>query len=116
MHVLIIMHDAPYGSERPYQALRLAGAILQVDDEVELTVYLTADAVLCARKGQQTPEGYYNIERMLKPILRRGIVMTCRMCMAARGMTEEDLADGVLPTRLGDLAQLTFEADRILVY
>jgi uncharacterized protein involved in oxidation of intracellular sulfur len=116
MHVLFIMHDAPYGSERPYQALRLADAMLQVEEDVELTVYLTADAVLCAKKGQQTPDGYYNIERMLKPILRRGTVMACRVCMAARGVTEDELVDGVLQTRLGDLAQLTFEADKVLVY
>jgi uncharacterized protein involved in oxidation of intracellular sulfur len=90
--------------------------MLQIDDDVEVTVYLTADAVLCARTGQQTPEGYYNIERMLKPIIRRGTVMTCEMCMAARGLREEDLVDGVLQTRLGELAQLVFEADRILVY
>jgi uncharacterized protein involved in oxidation of intracellular sulfur len=116
MHVLIIMHDAPYGSERPYQALRLADAMLQVEEDVELTVYLTADAVLCAKRGQRTPDGYYSIERMLKPILRRGAVMACRMCMDARGLVEEEMMEGVLQTRLGELAQLVFEADRILVY
>jgi uncharacterized protein involved in oxidation of intracellular sulfur len=116
MHVLIIMHDAPYGSERPYQAVRLADAMLQVEEDVELTVYLTADAVLCAKRGQKTPDGYYNIERMLRPILRRGTVMACRMCMDARGLAEDELMEGVLQTRLGDLAQLIFEADKVLVY
>ncbi|GAG47646.1 unnamed protein product, partial [marine sediment metagenome] len=85
-------------------------------EDLDLTVYLTADGVLCAKRGQETPKGYYNVERMLKPIIRKGGVMACRTCMAARGLTVEDLAEGVVETRLGDLAQLTLEADKVLVY
>jgi uncharacterized protein involved in oxidation of intracellular sulfur len=116
MQVLIIIHDAPYGTERAYQALRLADALLKIEDDLELTVYLTADGVFCAKDGQDTPQGYYNIGRMLKPVLRKGKVMCCRMCSAARGITQDDLMDGVLITRLGDLAMLTLEADKVLVY
>jgi uncharacterized protein involved in oxidation of intracellular sulfur len=53
---------------------------------------------------------------MLKPVLRKGTVMACRMCCEARGMTQEDMIEGVLITRLGDLAELTLEADKVLVY
>ncbi len=53
MQTLIIVHDAPYGSERAYQALRLADALLKVEDDLDLTVYLTADAVTGAKKNQQ---------------------------------------------------------------
>lgn len=116
MRMLIIIHDPPYGSERPYQALRLADALLKVEEDLDLTVYLTADAVLCAKRGQETPQGYYNVGRMLKPVLRKGTVMACRMCCEARGMTQEEMIEGVLITRLGDLAQLTLEADKVLVY
>ncbi|KPJ83685.1 MAG: hypothetical protein AMS18_17355 [Gemmatimonas sp. SG8_17] len=116
MQILIIIHDPPYGTERPYQALRLADALLKIEDDLELTVYLTADAVFCAKQGQTTPDGYYNVERMLKPILRQGSVMACRMCMEARGLEGSDLMEGVVETRLGDLAQLVLEADKVLVY
>ena len=116
MQILIIIHDPPYGTERPYQALRLADALLKIEDDLELTVYLTADAVFCAKQGQTTPDGYYNIERMLKPILRQGSVMACHMCMEARGLEGSDLMEGVVETRLGDLAQLVLEADKVLVY
>ena len=116
MHILMIIHDAPYGSERPYQALRLADALTKTEPEIELTIYLAADSVGCAKKGQETPQGYYNIERMLKPLARNQCVMACRTCLAARGLKADDLIDGVLETRLGDLAQLTLEADKVLVY
>ena len=116
MHVLLIVQDSPYGSERPYQALRLAGALLEVEEELQVTLYLTADGVYCARRGQQTPQGYYSVERMLKPIVRRGAVLACRTCLEARGLAPDDLAEGVREARLGELAQLTLEADKVLVY
>ena len=114
--IVIIINDAPYGSERPYQALRLADALLKIEDELDLTVYLTNDAVLCAKTGQQTPTGYYNVERMLKPVLRRGSVQACRTCLEARGITKEELMEGVIVNTLGELAQVTLEADKVLVY
>ena len=116
MDMLMILHDPPYGSERPFQALRLADALLKIEEDLDLTVYLTADAVLCAKSGQQTPDGYYNIERMLKTIVRRGTVMGCETCLEARGLKEADLLPGVRAAKLGELAQLTLEADKVLTF
>lgn len=116
MHILFVIHDPPYGSEKPHQALRLAGAILKVEPDAEVTVYLTADAVLCAKRGQQTPTGYYSIESLLKPVLRSGAVMLCETCLAARGIATAELLEGVAPTKLGELAALTLEADKVLIY
>ena len=116
MQVLIVINDAPYGTERAYQALRLADALLQVEEDLELTVYLVGDAVACAKRGQQTPDGFYNVERMLKPIIRRGAVIACRTCLDARGLKPEDLIEGVRVVTLGEAAQLALEADKTLVY
>jgi uncharacterized protein involved in oxidation of intracellular sulfur len=72
---LFIVNDAPYGSERPYNALRLALDLVK-RPEVQVRIFLTGDGVNCALAGQKTPEGYYNVERMLKSIARRGEVAT----------------------------------------
>ena len=72
---LIVINDAPYGDERPYNALRLALNLVKREG-LKVKVFLMADGVFCARKGQKTPEGYYNIERMIKSIARRGEVAT----------------------------------------
>jgi uncharacterized protein involved in oxidation of intracellular sulfur len=72
---LFIINDAPYGNERPCNALRLAINLLKREG-VEVRVFLTGDGVLCARKGQKTPDGYYNIERMVKALASRGKVAT----------------------------------------
>ena len=116
MHVMVILNDAPYGVERTFQGLRMADALLTVEEDLELTLYLSNDAVLCAKAGQQTPDGYYNVERMLKPILRRGAVIACRTCLEARGLAKDDLVEGVRVVTLGEAAQLVLEADKNLVY
>ena len=72
---LLIINDSPYGNERPYNALRLAMNIAK-REETHVRVFLMGDGVQCAVKGQDTPQGYYNIERMLLPILRNGEVAT----------------------------------------
>ncbi len=70
---LFILNHAPYGDERPYTAFRLALNLIQRAG-VQVSIFLTADSVFCARKGQKTPDGYYNIERMVKSLARKGRV------------------------------------------
>lgn len=73
--ILFVINDAPYGNERPYNAMRHAMNLVKRDG-VQVKVFLIADAVYCARKGQNTPEGYYNIERMVKSLAKRGKAAT----------------------------------------
>ena len=72
---LFIINNAPYGDERPYNALRLAMNLAKRED-TQVKIFLTGDGVVCARKGQKTPDGYYNIERMIKFLATRGKVAT----------------------------------------
>jgi len=73
MKILFIINDAPYGTEKAYNALRLAMSLQKEHaDRVEVNIFLLADAVTCALPNQVTPNGFYNIERMLKSTIRRG--------------------------------------------
>lgn len=116
MNVLFIVNDQPYGSERALNALRLADAMVASEPELKLTLFLLGDAVACAKTGQVTPQGYFNFERALKPILRKGLVLACETCLAARGFVLADLVEGCRPARLGDLASLTLDADKVVVF
>lgn len=116
MKCLFILNDPPYGTERSYGALRLAHALLK-EPGTELTVFLMADAVLCAKKGQKTPEGHYNMEHMLKRIVAgRGKVLLCGMCMDARGLDKEDILDGARRSAMDNLAAETLAANKVLVF
>lgn len=72
---LFIINDGPYGKEHPYNALRLALNLVK-REQVRVRIFLVGDGVNCAIANQTTPDGYYNIGRMLKPIARRGDVAT----------------------------------------
>ena len=117
MKVLFIINDAPYGSEKAYNALRVAMAIKKEHADVEVAIFLMADSVTCALPSQSTPNGYYNIERMLKSIISRGgQVKACGSCSEARGIQQLPLLEGVEVSDMGELAQWTVEADKVLTF
>lgn len=115
MQILFIINDAPYGSERLYNALRLAHALKKRESEVG--VFLMADAVTAAKAGQKTPEGYYSAERMLKRVVSGGgAVLLCGTCMDARGLADAELLEGARRSTMDELAALTAAAEKVLVF
>lgn len=117
MKALIILNDPPYGTERSYNGLRLAHALKKNAPETEITVFLMADAVLCAKGGQKTPEGFYNIEKMVHRVVGSGgRVLLCGTCMDARGIAEIELTDGATRSTMDALSTATLEADKVMVF
>lgn len=117
MQILMIINDPPYGTERMYSGLRLATNLLTNHEESELAVFLLGDGASGAKSGQQTPNGYYNIERMLVNVMRKGgRVLVCGTCMDARGLTENDLVEGTTRSTMDELGNLTVDAERVLVF
>ena len=117
MKFLFIVNDPPYGTERVYNALRIAHALVKKDPASEITVFLMADAVLAAKAGQKTPEGFYNVERMLKRVLAaKGRVLLCGTCMDARGLADREIMEGAHRSTMDELAIATAEADKLLVF
>lgn len=117
MKTLFILNDPPYGTERVYNALRLAHALLKRDPAHGIAVFLMADSVLAARAGQKTPEGHYNVERMLKRVLAaNGQVLLCGACMDARGLPEGQMMEGASRSTMDALAEATATADQVLVF
>ncbi len=117
MKILFILNDAPYGSERSYNALRLAMKLQQEHAEAEVRVFLMADAVTAALPNQTTPDGYYNIERMVKAVLhKQGQVLACGTCVEARGLQKLSLMEGVAVSTMSQLAQWVEEADKVLTF
>jgi uncharacterized protein involved in oxidation of intracellular sulfur len=107
--LLFIVNDAPYGNERAYNALRLAGTLANREGQ-QVRLFLMADGVGCAKAGQKVPEGYYNVQLML------GKVGLCGTCMDARGLTEAEMIEGAKRSTLTQLADWTAEADKVLVF
>ena len=117
MNIVIIMNHAPYGSEMSFNALRMAMALQATEAKPELALTLMDDAVFCAMPNQMTPQGYYNIERMIKSLINKGAtVSACSSCVQARGLMELDLIEGVEMSTMPELAAQVAAADKVLTF
>ena len=92
--MLIIINDAPYGTEKPWNALRLAKAL--ITQKLSVSICLVGDGVSIAKKGHKPPKGSYNLKEMLEELISMGAdVKACRTCTDARGLAESDLISNV---------------------
>ncbi len=112
---LFILNDAPYGNERSYNALRLAGALAKRDGE-QVRIFLMGDGAFCGKANHKVPQGYYNIELMLRSVAKRnGEIAVCGTCMDARGIAEAELTEGARRGTLEQVTDWTVWADKVLV-
>jgi uncharacterized protein involved in oxidation of intracellular sulfur len=116
MKALLVLNDAPYGSERTYNGARLAGALARKGGH-EVKVFLIGDAAAAAHNRQKVPSGFYNLEVMLGAVVGHGgAIGVCGTCMDARGIATDDLITGAHRSSLDELAQWTVWADKALVF
>ncbi len=82
-----------------------------------MNIFLLADAVICALPGQQTPNGYYNIERMLKFSIAKGAaVKICGSCADARGLKNAQLIEKTELSTMAELADWVVDSDKVLTF
>jgi uncharacterized protein involved in oxidation of intracellular sulfur len=116
MKALVICNDPPYGTERSWNALRLAGSLARRDG-TEVRVFLLGDAVGCAVCDQKVPDGYYHLDRMIESAARHGAeVGCCGTCLDARGVKEDVLVKGAHRSNLEELTDWTLWADKVVSF
>ncbi len=113
MKNLFILNDAPYGTERSYNGLRLARSLSKLEGQ-SVRIFLMGDAVACAKRGQKVPDGYYNAGDMVRMV--GSDVGLCGTCMDARGLTDAEIVDGPHRSTLKELTEWTAWADKVLVF
>lgn len=112
--IVIIANGAAYGSESLFNSLRLAIALRDQQDDLQL--FLMSDAVTAGLRGQKPAEGY-NIQQMLEILTAQGVpVKLCKTCTDGRGISTLPLIDGVEIGTLVELAQWTLVADKVLTF
>jgi len=113
----IILNCAPYGDERVWNALRLALTSTSAAIDMKVNVFLLGDAVNAARKGQKTPQGYYNLEAMIEDLIKHGAtVAACGTCLNSRGIAEEDLIKNIQIGSMMLLAHWVKESSKVLTF
>jgi uncharacterized protein involved in oxidation of intracellular sulfur len=76
-----------------------------------------ADAATCALPGQNTANGYYNIERMLKLVISKGAkVKICGSCADARGIKNVQLIEGTEISTMAELTNWVVDSDKVVTF
>ncbi len=115
--ILILINDAPYGTEKAYNAFRLANQLGKEHEQVEVRIFLMADAASCAVANQKTPNGYYNIERMLRYSIAKGAkVKICGSCADARGLKTAQMIEETEISTMAELTNWVVDSDKVLVF
>ena len=90
---------------------------LQKDENAIIKVFLFADATFCTLEGQTTPDGYYNIGRMIRYMARKGKVSCCGSCMDARGIGKDvRLIENVQRSSMDELKEWIFTSDKVISF
>jgi uncharacterized protein involved in oxidation of intracellular sulfur len=117
MKILIIINDAPYGTEKAYNGFRLAMSLQKEQTDAETRIFLMADAVACAIPNQITPNGYYNIERMFKAVIMKGgKIKLCGGCSESRGLKSMKLLEGAEMSSMSELTQWVMDSDKVITF
>lgn len=115
MKILFLLNDAPYGSDKNYNALRTAIQLQKQNQSIGVWIYLMSDSVAGAVIGQKEKTGQYNIGEMLSNIMKLGgEVKLCTSCAESRGVSS--VIAGVVLGTLPDLTKWIVESDKTLTF
>jgi uncharacterized protein involved in oxidation of intracellular sulfur len=115
MTYLFVLNDSPYGSQRTYNALRLARVLASGTSEV--AIFLLGDGVVSGLRRQSPADASYNVQEMLRLLAAQGTsIGACRTCLEARGIDDSSLVAGINRRTLDDLRNWTEEATKVLVF
>ncbi len=114
--ILIIIHAAPYGSERCLSALRLATSLVGSDQKPSVRLFLMSDATVLGLPNQIDGAGN-GLQGMVEPLIAQGVdIRLCRTCAQNRGLSELPLIAGMSIGTLVELADATLEADKVITF
>ena len=116
MEYLLVLNDSPYGSQRTYNALRLAAALAK-SATTEVSIFLLGDGVVSGLRMQSPADASYNVQEMLRLLAAQGVsIGACRTCLEARGIDDASLVAGINRRTLDDLRNWTEKATKVLVF
>ena len=114
--IVLIVHAAPYGSERCLSALRVATALRGHDAKPEVKVFLMSDATVVGLPNQHDGSGI-GLQAMVEHLVADGVTLKlCRTCALARGLAELTLIAGVEIGTMPELADWTLAADKVITF
>ena len=132
--LLILLNDLPYKTDKAYNALRAAGVAQK--NGTKVVIFLMGDSVYVARKNQQPPPDFPNLENMVVDLIQDGIdFKLCTTCVNARGfepkegeisscfvgakkggMIPADLIEGTEMSTMPEFVTLVSESEKVISF
>ncbi|MDK2790059.1 MAG: hypothetical protein PWP15_566 [Methanothermococcus sp.] len=112
MKFTVILSSAPYGKESAYTGLRFA--LTSLLEGIDVNIFLIEDGVFVAKKGQNPAEVPNYMEYLKNCIEAGAVVKACGPCGKARGLSDDDLIDGVEFGTMHDLVNFVKESDNVV--
>jgi tRNA 2-thiouridine synthesizing protein D len=108
----VVIGNAAYTSERPYTMLRFAYTSLLEGHKIN--IFLVEDGVFVGKKNQK-PSAYDNVGKWVKDVIEEGgVIKACGVCTKARGVSAEEMIEGIEVTSMNGFVDMCVQADSIL--
>lgn len=113
--ITIVINELPYKNDKAWNALRLAGSLLE--QEVKVNVFLLEDGVDAGKEHQDTKGKEYNVEDLTKKLLANNVSFAaCSTCLKSCGISRERLLDGIVEGQMRDLARWVKDSDTVMTF
>lgn len=113
--ITIIINELPYKNDKAWNALRLAGSLLE--QEVKINIFLLEEGVNTGKENQDTKGKDYNLEKLSRELLEKNIpFVACSTCLKICGISKEKLIDGIVEGHMSNLAKWVKESDNVLIF
>ena len=113
--ITIIINELPYKNDKAWNALRLAGKLLNQD--VKVKIFLLEDGVDVGKENQDVKGKEYNLEELTKKLLAKDVpFIVCSTCLKVCGISKEKLIYEIIDGHMSDLAKLVKESEKVLTF
>ena len=113
--VLVVLSHGPFDGDTTWNALRLAGTL--VDRGGPVRIFVMNDAIDLVRQGAMPPGAEFDLQAMLRGLLPKGLrLKICTTCVTRCGIGQGDIMPEATMATMGDLAAWIAESERVLVF
>lgn len=113
--VLIILSGAPFDGDVTWNALRLAGTLL--DRKSPVRIFVMNDAMDLVRGGSMPEGAEFDLQAMLRGLLPKGArLKICTTCVNRCGIGQGEIMPEAIMATMADLAAWVVESDRVVVF
>lgn len=113
--VLIVLSHPPYDGDVTWNAIRLAGTL--VDQGHRVLLFVMNDATDVVRAGSAPPEAEFDLQAMLRGLMAKGVrIKICTTCVNRCGFSRGEVIGGAVMATMADLATWVTGSDRVVAF